>query len=420
LKLSNTITWPSILGVLFFIGMMATGYYYNLTFVQFGLLDLGTRLIGMSDAGVARYMAYLALITSLTALLVGYGMKRLGWTRKLRSKLKMAFIVVLAQTLLTAVAPLLRSQGAFLGWIVLASISLGIGVPATFSMTVDLVPVRWRGMVAAAITALAYFPAAVLSSNWTIEQFQSILVWVMLAGTLGLGVLAFIKFEYIERLALQHRSKNFWRGRFIRLDSNGRPHIRGSLMLLILLMFGIFFIDSLGFLRLAHSPFFFESAWQSPEIGPRLAIGVTHAIAALVAGLLYSALNEKELFLWIFGIFALVQLMYTLSAGRMQVGEPPLAMPVMYAVAVSLYTVLNFAIWADISTPETISRNSALGVALSGWTATFLSTALALQMRLNGVTLQTHLRIVDSLAMLFFLFVILLIFFSPRGRHTSA
>jgi MFS family permease len=399
--------------------MMATGYYYNLTFIQFGLLDLGTRLIGMTDAGVAADMAYLALITSLTALLVGYGMKRYGWTHDLRPKLKMAFCVVLAQTALTAVAPLLRSPQAFLGWIVLASISLGVGVPATFSMTVDLVPVRWRGMVAAAITALAYFPAAVLSSNWTIEQFQRSLVWVMLAGAVGLGVLIFVKFEFVERLAIQNRSKSFGLGRFVRLDPDGLPHIRGSLLLLISLMFGIFFIDSLGFLRLAHSPFFFDSAWQSPETGPRLAIGVTHGIAALVAGLLYSSLDEKELFLWIFGIFALVQLMYTLSAGKVPVGEPALAMPLMYAVAVSLYTVLNFAIWADISTPATISRNSALGIALSGWTATFISTALALQMRLGGVTLQTHLRIVDSLAMLFFLFVIFLIFFSPAGKHAS-
>lgn len=34
---------PVISGYFFFTGMMATGYFYNLTFVQLGLHDLGAR-----------------------------------------------------------------------------------------------------------------------------------------------------------------------------------------------------------------------------------------------------------------------------------------------------------------------------------------------------------------------------------------
>lgn len=35
--------WPVVAGYLFFIGMMAVGYLYNVTFVQLGLVDLGLR-----------------------------------------------------------------------------------------------------------------------------------------------------------------------------------------------------------------------------------------------------------------------------------------------------------------------------------------------------------------------------------------
>jgi hypothetical protein len=35
--------WTSVLGCLLFVGMMATGYFYNITFVQLGLVDLGAR-----------------------------------------------------------------------------------------------------------------------------------------------------------------------------------------------------------------------------------------------------------------------------------------------------------------------------------------------------------------------------------------
>jgi hypothetical protein len=65
--------------------------------------------------------------------------------------------------------------------------------------------------------------------------------------------------------------------------------------------------------------------------------------------------------------------------------------------------VVNFAIWADVSTPKNITRNAALGVALSGWSATFISTALAIRWGAEGVPLEDHLRIVDALAILFFL-----------------
>jgi hypothetical protein len=74
---------------------------------------------------------------------------------------------------------------------------------------------------------------------------------------------------------------------------------------------------------------------------------------------------------------------------------------------VSLYTVVNFAVWADISTPRTIGRNAAIGVALSGWAATFMSTALSIWWQNNGMSLERHLNIVNALAILFLLALII-------------
>ena len=36
---------------------MSAGYYYNLTFVQLGLVDLGTRRVGMTGGQVSVVMA---------------------------------------------------------------------------------------------------------------------------------------------------------------------------------------------------------------------------------------------------------------------------------------------------------------------------------------------------------------------------
>ena len=419
LRLLRAGRWVALFGYAFFIGMMAVGYYYNLTFVQFGLFDLGTRLIGMTHRQVAVYMAFLALLTSLTAILVGWQMMKRGWSTILPVKLRLAFGVVLAQTFLTWAAPQLRSETALLVWITVASLALGVGVPATFSMTADFIPVRDRGYAAAFITALAYFFAAAFSTSWTIEEFSRQILWLMAAGSAGLGLLAFAPLPFIDHLAGLHERRGYGRGRLVHLDpATGRTRISGRLLVLVVLLFGIFFIDSLGFLRLAETPVYFESAWQSPDAGVRLTIGLVHVLGALIAGVLYTSLSERYLFLWIFGIFAMVHLMYTFDI-RTGIGDSPvLAMPILYSLAVSLYTVVNFAIWADMSTPENISRNTALGVAISGWMATFMSTAIALQWQEWGIPLEQHLNFVDALAFVFFITVLLLVLWPYHPSQT--
>jgi hypothetical protein len=70
--------WPVVGGYLLFIGMMAAGYFYNVTFIQLGLKDLGEHVLGLHAAEVAQQMALLALLTCLVALAFGYGMQQRG------------------------------------------------------------------------------------------------------------------------------------------------------------------------------------------------------------------------------------------------------------------------------------------------------------------------------------------------------
>lgn len=400
--------WPVVAGYLLFTGMMAIGYFYNVTFVQLGLKDLGERALALAPMAVAQHMAVLALLTCIVALAAGWAMTRRGWGIGLHARLALALGVILAQTALTAVAPRVASQPQFLLWIVACSLALGVGVPATFSLTTDLIPVRDRGMAAAVITAAAYFAAAAFPGGWQIEPFSRAMLWIMIPGAAALGgivALALSGRTFVARwaaeLAQNHQKDRFGHGRFVQ-HNGGR--INGRFLGFLALMFGIFFIDSLGFLRIIDTPILVDGAWQSPQQTPRLILAVTHVVAALVAGVLYTYLDERTLFYWIFGLFALTHLSYTFRVWLLpETTMTALGTPVLYATAVSLYTVVNFALWADFSTPQTAPRNTAVGVALSGWTATFLSTALAIRWHSGGMPLDEHLRIVQALALLFFL-----------------
>lgn len=407
-------TWSTTLGMGFFVAMMAVGYYYNVTFVQLGLTDLGTRILGLERDVVAGHMAVLAIVTCGAALTAGLWMRRDARRLTLHAKLRIAFVVVLAQTLLTAAAALVGSETAFVAWLVVAGCAIGVGVPATFGLTVDLVPMRQRGAAAAAVTAIAYFAAPLFSGDWTLGFLMRQMLVVMVPGVLALGVIAFVPLPLVEGWARQHRDPAFRYGRYARPGPDGVVRVRGRLMVLIVLMFGVFFIDSLGFLRLVDTPTYMVGTWQSPEVAPRLTIAIAHVIAAVIAGVLYRALGERHLLTWVFGLFALIHLSYVLGTLMPGAGGGELlATPILYAIAVSLYTVVAFAIWADLSTPETITVNAALGVAASAWTATFLSTALALRWHAEGVPFGDHLRAVEALALVFFVAMLVLVV-APR------
>lgn len=281
-----------------------------------------------------------------------------------------------------------------------------------FSMTVDLVPVHQRGYAAALITAVAYFAAAAFSAEWSFAAFRYQCLVLLAAGTLGVGVLSIIKHPWLDVLSNQHIQPEFAKGRFVWQLKAGRLQKKSRLFGLIIIMFGIYFVDSLGFLRLLKTPVYMQSAWQSPNLDIRLFIAGVHVVGALVGGVLYTALHDRSLFLWIFGIFGLTHLQYSFHIRLSEGAIGILSMPMLYALAVSLYTVVNFALWADLSTPQTISFNAALGVAFSAWTATFLSTALSI-LWTDSLSLADHIQIVDALAILFFLVMLALVYFRP-------
>lgn len=415
MRLPPVESWVPWLGMGAFVAAASAGYFYNLTFVQLGLVDLGGRVIGLPEQRTARAMALLAGLTLVVALAAGLAMHRLGRSADFRFKLRMLAVVVALQTALTAVAPQLRSEAGLVGWVVAASVALGLGVPSLFGLTCDLVPVRRRGAVGAVATTGAFLPAAVFSSDWRIEQFAGQMLWLMVPSALALAAIAFVPSRLTDLLARQHLLPAYGTGRFVRHRPVGGRGAGRAFTVVLVLMFGVYFIDSLGFLRIVDTPVYIGSAWHSDDPRTLWAIGLMHALAAMIAGILYPALGQRALLGWIFALFALVQLNYVLHALTTPELPATLGLPLLYAVAVSIYTVLNFAVWADFSTPATIARTTAIGVGLSGWLASFLSTSLALWWTATGLPFEQHLRAVAAISLVLFTATVLL-FALPRRR----
>lgn len=380
-----------------YVAVMAAGYYYNLTFVQLGLIDLGTRRAGLGAPFVSAAMAGFALVAFLVAVSVGAIMDRRGWSADLVVKLRLLFGVVAVQTGLTVIAPSVVTPPAFVAWVIVCSLTIGVGIPVTFSFMIDLVPVRHRGLIAAVVAGVAFAAAAVYPLEWRIEAFAPVMVAFMVPAVLVLGGLAFRRSDLVAQWARQH--ERFGIGRFCR--PSAIPPFGATVWALVGVMFLVFFIDSLGFLRIIDTPAYISTSWQSADVGVRLFIAGAHVVGAAMAGVLYTAFGRRWLLLWIFGLFAFTHLLYTFHVATAPAGiDPPLSLPLFYVLAVSFYTTLNFALWPDLSTPKTVGRITGLGVGVAGWLASFLSTALALASREAGVSLLEHLTYVNALALL--------------------
>lgn len=398
-----------------YVAVMSAGYYYNLTFVQLGLIDLGERRVGLAPERVSAAMAALALTALVVAVATGRHMDRHGWGSDLRAKIRVLFIVSAAQTALTAAAPAVDAGAAFLALVLLCSVTIGAGIPVTFSLIRDLVTRQHRGHVAAVVAAVAFAAAAVYPLEWRIEVFAPVMVAGMVPATVLLGVLAVRRVGIVAEL---DRLRDAGDDREDPGDGEGgegqgvvgsagrAARSRGAasdatFWSLTLLMFAVFFIDSLGFLRIIDTPAYVGAAWQSPEPADRSFIAGSHVVGAFMAGVLYTAFGRRWLLVWIFGLFAFTHLLYTAHLRTAPSGmDPPLVLPLFYVLAVSFYTTLTFVLWPDLSTARNVGTRCALGVGIAGWLASFLSTSLALASEGAGLSLLEHLTYVNALALL--------------------
>ncbi|WP_065813940.1 MFS transporter [Natronomonas pharaonis] len=380
-----------------YVSVLTAAYYYNLTFIQLGLTDLGLERLGLSPERVAVGMGVLALVTLCTTLVSGYLMDRLGVGANPLSKFRVLFGIVVLQVATTYAVTAVTSFEQFLTWIALCSLLLGTAIPFAFSLLLDLVRPGIRGYAAGAVAGCAFFLAALFPFEWTIESFVPSAVAVLAPVALLLGVLSV-------------PSIGDWVSGSRTDDSPGRQPVgvtqSGMLTAAfvggVVLLFGAFFVDSLGFVRIIESEYV-EASWQSSELGTRLLIAMTHVIGGLAAGVAYAKLRYHWLFVATFVLFAAAQFLYVYDAA---VGGPAAlaaVRPLLYVLAVSCYTTVAFALWPDLATPDRVGTYTAVGIGIGGWLATFTSTAAALVSERAEIALEVHLFIVGSVSVAFLL-----------------
>ena len=369
------------IGHLLVIGFMVGGYIYNVKFIQVGIPHLGEVKLGISPPEMGGLMALLAIITTVVAIIWGIQLGKLKWN--VHQKIDAIIVVGIAQLVLTLGAPLIPEKFTLTTWIILTSTTLGFAIPLTFPLLYELIPTKHRGLVAGFIAGLAYLAGNWSPAEWTIESLATESLLMIIPG---LGIFLVLRLSgFLNKWIPLRSDYAAYEGRF-----TSRP-----LVGVVGLMFIVFFIDSLGFMRIISTPALVNATWQAP-FETRAILGVVHFVAGVGAGYLYSRTDE-----WIIGIIALG--LYIIADGLFSLYTPAMnqveltSIACLYCATVSVYTVNNFAIWADISTRENVSKNAALGIGIGGWLSSFLSTTVAFQLA-TSVPFATHLLLPAILA----------------------
>jgi MFS family permease len=394
---SPTVVRSTTLGFVVYVAILTAAYYYSLTFVQLGLTEIGAERVGLSRELVAAAMGVLAVTTLTTTLVSGRLMDRLGWGTDIERKFRVLLAVLLGQLVVTYGVTEVSSFPQFLAGILACAVLLGTGIPFAFSLMLDLVAPGVRGYAAGAVTGCAFFLAVLFPFEWTASSFAPAAVVVLAPVVVLLGVLSVAPGLLTGTPRRQQRDGQNNNG-----GISGWTGMRAAPVVVgLVLLFGAFFIDSLGFVRIVETPAYVDTSWQSTDLATRTTIGLTHVAGGVVAGVLYTRLRYLLLFVATFALFAVAQFLYVYD---ITVGGPAgldLAMPLVYVLAVSCYTTVTFALWPDLATPETVGTYTAIGVGFGGWMATFTSTALALVSDQIQLGVGTHLLVVGLLSVVF-------------------
>ncbi len=378
-------------GVAVYLITVGATYYYTVMFVQLGIPAIGREQAGLSSPALVGGLVLLAVLTLLVALVTGVMMDRRDWSTQSLLKVRVIAVILLIQLLVTAVTPTVTTGAQFLLWISICATVVGVGIPFVFSLLFDFVVPRYRGPAAGLAAGGAFALAALVPFEWTATAFRPAAIGVLtpVVGLVGLLAIAPAALRQIIPTGPQRT--------FQAQPSNRAP----VFVLTVLLLFGAFFIDSLGFVRLLELPMYVETAWQSPAVDQRLLIAGTHLGSGLIGGLLFTRTGIRWLFPGVFGVFAVTQLLY---AAGLVVALPAAigtVLPLGYVTAVTWYTTAAFAVWAVVVTPETVGTRIAIGIGVGGWLATFLSTALALLAAQLQLAATLHLVIVGILSLMF-------------------
>ncbi len=396
----------------FVCALLFSGYQIGFKFIQLGIPDLALRVVGMEERIVNISMGFMAVASCITALIASIILDK--WAPKPKTRFLMTLILAGGQAGLITLSLLITTEIQFLIWLGLFSGLLGVIFPLVMSYVFLFVKSEDRGPIAGIITAFAYLFGNLSPNPWTIQG--TLLDAIISSGPVMICIAYLIfNMDLVEKFEPADNEIHLFHGRYAlnseSQNSNANEHKflaplspGHSFALILLLMFGVYFIDSFGFLRVIHQNELMQYTWHGPY-SIKVLLGLVHFATAILMGLLYKKFGYRVVFLSSFVLFFIADLLFSFYP----VGSLLIFTALIYCSTVSFYTVNSFALFADCSTKKDMYKRAGIGIGVGGWLSSFLSTMVTVELfeMTSGVEgFKLHLLITSLIALAFLLFTL--------------
>ena len=351
-----------VLPYLYIIPTVAAAFMSVITFVQIGLPLLGTEVLGIPELTVSAIIIGFAFAGAAGALLGG---KILDFIKdSLKKKLLLSLLISILSLGIMKLIPNLASSTDYLLWMLLLGFVSGVGSVNLYSLLFDLIPTGYRGRIGGIIVAMIYgIGPFIVPSNRTFEAYTASHPAKTALQLIGLGAMIIILiFKIVPKET-------------IKINHGDKPRYDYKFKEVLVLLTIILFIDSFGFIRAINEPEFVKQTWEG-GMGIRTFISIVHIISALVCGYLYDKKSPYFIVKISLIAFFIGNMFFAFMYQTSMESALVYLFPLVYAPAVSIYTLLFLMIWADITTEETEGKIYGLGLAVAAWLASFISTGL--------------------------------------------
>ncbi|MHA1819806.1 MAG: MFS transporter [Promethearchaeota archaeon] len=367
-----------LLAILIVGAIMTSGYITSIKLIQLGLPDFGKRILGLDSGFVSIVMVLLGLAGLAGCILMGYLLYKFKWD--IYKRLSVLLVGFMITDFLLILTDSVNSGTSYLIWMVLFGLAAGISTPVTFSLMFDLLPQKYRGLISGLFVASIYFLGAASMQEWKFEVFRGDPI-----RQLFIVPVIFLLIIFLRPFSDTKIEEN------VNLPQKYNINFTSFLLLLSLILF----IDSFGFLRVIGDPNILSETWQGP-FSFRLYIGLVHLISAILLGIFYDKIKPLNILLISLILFMVSDFMIGVFAWGTAVKY---LYVLLYAPAVSAYTLVMFALIADMSNKDTIFKHIAIGIAIFGWFISYLSTGLSETLTLLNVSFSVHLVLTSALSL---------------------
>ena len=375
--------YEKVWSYLLIISMTVSSFLSAITFVQIGLPLLGTEVLGLSSNFVSLVVLGFAFAGAAGALIGILILKRV--IDNLTGKIVYALIFNISTIFIITLISRLNTSVDYSLWMLLLGFIGGIGSINSYSLLYDLIPHGYRGRVGGIIVALIYgIGPFIVPSERTFENY--------LKGSSIRSVFQLISFVMLIFFILARPVSK----KVVDKNHGSSAHYKYPFKEVLITLLVILFVDSFGFIRAINTPFV-ENTWEG-RLEIRIFIAVSHIISALICGYIYDKKSPRLLLKISLVCFIIGDVLFALMFETSMEGLLVYLFPLVYAPAVSIYTLSFLMLWADISTPKTEAKIYGIGIAITGWLGSFISTSFALGL-VGIISPQLHLGLTAIIAL---------------------